>query len=38
MGIIQEKVMSLAREKMEVEQQAALLSKEVENVKVFILF
>ena len=27
--------MSLAREKMEADQQATLLSKEVENVKVF---
>ena len=30
--------MSLAREKMEAEQRAALLGKEVENVKVFSLF
>ena len=35
MTSFQEKVMSLAREKMEVEKQAALLGKEVENVKVF---
>ena len=34
--IIQEKVMSLAKEKIEAEQQAALLRKEVENVKVLI--
>ena len=31
---LQEKVMSLAREKMEADQRAALLGKEVENVKV----
>ena len=35
--MIQEKVMSLAKEKIEAEQQAALLKKEVENVKVLIL-
>ena len=35
--MIQEKVMSLAKEKIEAEQQAALLRKEVENVKVLIL-
>ena len=35
--IIQEKVMSLAKEKIEAEQQAALLKKEVDNVKVLIL-
>ena len=35
--MIQEKVMSLAKEKIEAEQQAASLKKEVENVKVLIL-
>ena len=35
--MIQEKVMSLAKEKIEAEQQAAVLRKEVENVKVLIL-
>ena len=34
--MIQEKVMSLAKEKIEAEQQAAVLKKEVENVKVLI--
>ena len=35
--MIQEKVMSLAKEKIEAEQQALVLRKEVENVKVLIL-
>ena len=36
--MIQEKVMSLAKGKIEAEQQAAVLRKEVENVKVLIWF